>query len=161
MQLIREAKSREGRGLNEKGRLGRVKKRAKAKIKSAQGEGRVQINYRFVSLSKLEDGCFLGSDANLMLVETCVPTGQTALAYSLCSLLSGRHKIHFLWVSFFLISRLLSGLFAVLFLLLFSFSVSFSPPLLLCRSICPLFLPSLLPTHIYVYNLTCSPTFLH
>lgn len=35
MQLIREAKSREGRGLNKKGRLDGVKRRARAKIKSA------------------------------------------------------------------------------------------------------------------------------
>lgn len=38
MLLIREAKSREGRGLNKKGRLDGVKRRARAKIKSARGE---------------------------------------------------------------------------------------------------------------------------
>lgn len=40
MQLIREAKSGEGRGFNKKGGPGEVKRRAKAKIKSAQGEGK-------------------------------------------------------------------------------------------------------------------------
>lgn len=44
MQLIREAKSREGRwragGVNEEGGPGGVKRRAEAKIKSAQGEGK-------------------------------------------------------------------------------------------------------------------------
>lgn len=35
MLLIRGAKSREGRGLNKKGRLDGVKRRARAKIKSA------------------------------------------------------------------------------------------------------------------------------
>lgn len=40
MQLIREAKSREGKELNKKGRPGGVKRRAKAKMKSAQGEGK-------------------------------------------------------------------------------------------------------------------------
>lgn len=38
MQLIREAKSEEERGLNRKGGPDWVKRRAKAKIKSAQGE---------------------------------------------------------------------------------------------------------------------------
>lgn len=45
MELIREAKSREGRGLNKKGGQDGVKRRAQAKIKSAQGEvkGRNQL----------------------------------------------------------------------------------------------------------------------
>lgn len=33
-------------------------------------------------LFQLEDGRCFGSDANLTLLETCVPTAQTALAYS-------------------------------------------------------------------------------
>lgn len=40
MQLIREAKSRERRGLNKKGGPTGVKRRVKAKIKSAQGDGK-------------------------------------------------------------------------------------------------------------------------
>lgn len=40
MQLIREAKSREGSGLNKNGGPSRVKRRAKAEIKSVQGEGK-------------------------------------------------------------------------------------------------------------------------
>lgn len=40
MQLIREAKSREGGGLNKNGGPSRVKRRAKAEIKSVQGEGK-------------------------------------------------------------------------------------------------------------------------
>lgn len=40
MQLIREAKSREGSGLNKNGGPSRVKRRAKTEIKSVQGEGK-------------------------------------------------------------------------------------------------------------------------
>ena len=54
MQLIREVKSREERGLNIKGGTRRVKRRAKAKIKSAQGEGKgtnqLQVCKVFASL---------------------------------------------------------------------------------------------------------------
>ena len=50
MQLIREAKNIEGRGLNKNGGLNGVRRRVKAKIKAAQGE-RKGMNQLHVSSS--------------------------------------------------------------------------------------------------------------
>lgn len=58
MLLIREAKGRGRRGLNKEGRPAGVKKRVKAKISQPKERERVQINYRFMRLSKLEKSSF-------------------------------------------------------------------------------------------------------
>lgn len=79
--LISKAKSTEGRRLNgrKRERLDEVKRRTRAKIKSARGE--VKGTNQLLALqvcSNWRTAAFWGSDANLTLLKTCVPTGQTA-----------------------------------------------------------------------------------
>lgn len=72
--------------MKREGWMGQEQAKGKNKVSPRRGEGYESITG---FLSELEDDWFLGADANLMLLETCVPTGQTALAHSLSFLLSG------------------------------------------------------------------------
>lgn len=81
MLLISKAKSTEGRRLNgrKRERPDGVKRRTRAKIKSAWGE--VKGTNQLLPLricSNWRTAAIWGSDANLPLLKTCVPTGQTA-----------------------------------------------------------------------------------
>lgn len=80
--------------MEKRGRPDGVKRRTRAKSKSARGEvkGTNQLPALRVCPSWRTAG-FWGSDANLTLLETCVPTGQTAwrVAYPLFYLRETHH----------------------------------------------------------------------
>lgn len=150
MQLIREAKKQAGKGVESEGRAGWVKRRAKAEIQSAQGEGKgtnhLQVCESFQARARLLSRVWCQSE----VIGNMCPNQPDRFWLKACPLFyQGDTQFSFSG-SLFLISCLLSGLFVLLSLhpsLSFSLSLLFA--LLFCLSICLLFPLFLLPPHMH------------
>lgn len=156
IQLIREAKSREESGLNKKGGPSRVKRRAKAKIKSAQGEGKgtnqLQVCKSLQAWGWLGFRVWCQSD----VIENMCPNQPDCFGLKLV-LSFIKETQHSLSQS---PSHLISDLFAVLcFSILFSFFLPLFLPLTLLFDLSCF--PSISWAHIHTHAQTHSCMFQH